>query len=334
MVFLKMGRVAPAYLISIIITLARVFLGLFSSRIFIFWLRMELSVCSFCGVLSFIEKRRGGIIAKYFIIRAFSGVVFLCGLLLDWSGALREGWEDRIIIGWIFFMCMYVKLGLPPFHFWVVGVVWGCTWFSAALLLTLQKILPFLAIRTTVGFRGLLIPICLLSSVLARLGGLNHYEPYYLIAYASMITSNWLVVVSFFRLNIFFLRIALYSFVIFMLLFRFREKSWGIGFTQFSPWFLITILLLVGLPNGPIFMLKVLIYGSLLSFGCLTGSWLIGITRVFLIPLYLRLVALVSTRGWGWILNNYPLGNKDFFILLLVRRAFVFSGLGWRVVLL
>lgn len=44
---------------------------------------MELSVCSFCGVLSFIEKRRGGIIAKYFIIRAFSGVVFLCGLLLD-----------------------------------------------------------------------------------------------------------------------------------------------------------------------------------------------------------------------------------------------------------
>nr|YP_010316106.1 NADH dehydrogenase subunit 2 [Hydroides elegans]UNA71674.1 NADH dehydrogenase subunit 2 [Hydroides elegans] len=329
-----MGSVAPAYLMSIIMTLASVFLGLFSSSIFMFWLSMELSVCSFCGVLSFIEKSSGGMIAKYFIISAFSGVVFLCGLLLDWSGALSEGWEDSMIIGWIFFMCMYVKLGLPPFHFWVVGVVWGCTWFSAALLLTLQKMLPFLAMSTTVGFSGLLIPICLLSSVLASLGGLNHYEPYYLIAYASMITSNWLVVVSFFSLNIFFLSMALYSFVIFMLLFSFREKSWGIGFTQFSPWFLMTILLLVGLPNGPIFMLKVLIYGSLLSFGCLTGSWLIGITSVFLIPLYLRLVALVSTSGWGWMLNNYPLGNKDFFILLLVSSAFVFSGLGWSVVLL
>lgn len=334
MVFLKMGRVAPAYLISIIITLGRVFLGLFSSSIFILWLRMELSVCSFCGVISFIEKRGGGIIVKYFIIRAFSGVVFLCGLLLDWSGVIGEGWEDRIIIRWVFFMCIYTKLGLPPFHFWVVGVLWGCTWFSAALLLTLQKILPFLIIRTTVGFNRSLIFVCLLSSVLARLGGLNHYEPYYLIAYTSMITRNWLVVVSFFSLNIFFLRIALYSFVIFLLLFRFREKSWAIKFSQFSPWFLIAVLLLVGLPNGPIFILKVLIYGSLLSFGCLTGSWLIGITRVLLVPIYLRLVALVSTRGWGWILNNYPLRKKDFFILLLVIRAFVFSGLGWRVVLL
>lgn len=121
MVFLSLGRVAPAYLISVSMAVFSVVLGLFSRRIFMVWLRIELSVCSFCGVLSFAEAKGGERVIKYFIARTFSGMALLCSLLLDWSESMVG--LDESVLRLIFFICIYTKLGLPPFHFWVVGVL-------------------------------------------------------------------------------------------------------------------------------------------------------------------------------------------------------------------
>nr|QUG10618.1 NADH dehydrogenase subunit 2 [Hydroides norvegica] len=331
MVYLSVGSVAPAYMISVAMTGISVLLGFFSSSVFMMWLSMELSVCSFCGVLSFVEMKSGEMIAKYFVVSAFSGVGILCSLLLDWTGTLAV--LDESMVSWIFFMCVYAKLGLPPFHFWVVGVLWGCTWFSAFLLLTVQKVLPFLLMGSSVGLSNSLISFILVSSLAAGLGGLNHYEPYYLIGYSSMITGNWLVLVSFFSLNTFLLSLGLYSFGVFLVFFSIREKSWGVGFGQCNPWLLMAIMLVVGLPNGPVFMMKVLIYHSLLGCSCLGGAWVVAFTSILLVPLYLRLLVLVVMGVWGRGLNELFSDKWAMLAVSLSVMVFIFSGAGWSVLL-
>lgn len=112
---IRIGITAPAYFISLLIVFVRVLVGVLSRRALMFWLIMEFSVCSFCGVLAFAEYRGGERVAKYFIVNAFRGVGIFSGIVREWSGSV--GGCDSFFLDFSLFMCVFTKLGLPPFHF-------------------------------------------------------------------------------------------------------------------------------------------------------------------------------------------------------------------------
>ena len=111
----------PGFIFSLVLVLTRTLLGLFTRRAFIIWLVIELGVCSFCGVLAFFEPDNRERVGKYFVANSLRGVGLLCGLMVYLGTGIRGVSEE--VLRCVFLVCLFTKLGLPPFHFWVIGVL-------------------------------------------------------------------------------------------------------------------------------------------------------------------------------------------------------------------
>lgn len=299
----RLGIGAPAYIASVIISLVRVAMGLLSRRRVMFWLILEVSVCSFCGVLAFTEGGGGERVVKYFVVNAFRGAGVLSGLLGEWSGGIRG--LDYYFLDFRVLMCLFTKLGLPPFHFWVVGVLRGCTWFSAFLLLTVQKVLPLVFFCYCFEFRLDLVFLTLLSVVAAGLAGLGHHEAYNLLGYSSIVIRGWLVLVSFVRVEVFIVSIFFYVVALFIVLSCLRERGWVKGYPPHSPrrWEILGALLLV-VPVGPIYLVKILTWSALRRRGCIVGAWGVALRRALLVPVYIRIIVMLAMKLWKRGVND------------------------------
>lgn len=142
----------------------------------------------------------------------------------------------------------------------MVGALRECRWFSAFLLLGVQKVLPFVFFCYSFEFRSNLILVVLLSALSAGLAGLGHYEPYYLIGYRSMVVGNWLVLVSFVRLGIFLVCVVLYTVALLVALRCLRERNLERGVFLQNPrnWEILGVLVMV-VPVGPVYLVKILV---------------------------------------------------------------------------
>lgn len=79
---------------------------------------------------------------KYFCVQAIGRGLLLCGGVLLYILPLELG----ILPECIFAFSLVVKLGVFPIHFWVPRVVSGLGWLPMFLMLTWQKVAPFLFI--------------------------------------------------------------------------------------------------------------------------------------------------------------------------------------------
>ncbi len=204
---------------------------------------------------------------------------------------------DTYLVDLRLFVCIYSKLGLPPFHFWVVGTLRDCVWFSAFLLLGVQKILPLVLFGFSFDYRLNLVLVALASAILAGLAGLGHTKPYSLIGYSSIVVRNWLILISFISVGTFLVSLVLYVLALLRVLGCLREGSWRKTYSFQAPnnREVLGILLLV-FPTGPIYLVKVLVWTGLRSCGCIFGAWGVAFTSVLLVPLYIRVITIASLK--------------------------------------
>nr|QOZ40960.1 NADH dehydrogenase subunit 2 [Berghia stephanieae] len=116
--------------------------ALSSSNWLVCWVGIELS---FIGLIPIILSDNSGLSTssecglKYFCIQAAGSGVLLLGGIMKFMMPL-----DFSVAEYIFLAGLVLKLGVFPFHFWVPGVVSGLNWVSMFLVLTWQKLSPFL----------------------------------------------------------------------------------------------------------------------------------------------------------------------------------------------
>lgn len=103
---------------------------------FFLWVMLEFNLLFF--IFYIFEKNSLVInrIIKYFIIQTFLSMLFLFFLVL--RNIILRNSLNIIIISWI----IYIKIGLFPFHFWLVDVGEGLSWIRFIVFLTLQKLIP------------------------------------------------------------------------------------------------------------------------------------------------------------------------------------------------
>lgn len=137
----------------IILSSLGIYISIRSSKAFLMWMGLEIKMFGFIPFLiaknskaneSLVDKlSQLKVSLYYFIIQVIGSLLFAWSCLLGWGILGRMG------------LC--IKIGIPPFFWWVPVLVSRLDWYSIILLRSIQKVAPLIIIRSVFDYS---IDIC------------------------------------------------------------------------------------------------------------------------------------------------------------------------------
>nr|YP_009773376.1 NADH dehydrogenase subunit 2 [Nierstraszella lineata]QIZ12578.1 NADH dehydrogenase subunit 2 [Nierstraszella lineata] len=301
----------PVHAMFMYILFFGTFVSISSPHWFGIWLGLELNMMSFIPIIvsngSSYEVESG---MKYFLIQAIGSSLILFGSLFMYS--LNGSWNfyNHTTINPIIFIAILLKLGAPPLHFWLPDVIIGMSWTSSLILLTWQKMVPLFLLATF--FHAPSTPltiICILSSIIGGVGGMNQTSLRPLLAYSSIGHMGWILcgvlLTPVYGLIYFFIYSTISCFIFFMLSSH-ELSNTAQSFSLFN-WpmsdrltFMVLLLSLAGLPPLTGFLAKFAILMSLSSLKWFSFAPILFIGSMMNLYYYLILIfcMLLSSPSW------------------------------------
>lgn len=244
---------------------------------------------------------------KYFLTQALASAVLLFSIILiifDLNNYLvtKERITNLLLISRLF-----LKTGTAPFHFWFPNIIEGLSWINRFILITWQKIAPFILISYTI--RNIIIVICaILSVIFGAIGGLNQTLLRKLIAYSSINHLGWMLGAILLRESLWIIYFLFYSFLTLNLILMFNtfklyhiNQMFTIFFNSKTLKFtlLFNLLSLGGLPPFLGFIPKWLVINSLVNNNQFMLTFILISFTLITLFFYLRICYT------GFIINYY-----------------------------
>lgn len=227
---------------------------------------------------------------KYFSTQAFISLIIIITV------ANIDAW------GPILFTRLLAKLGLPPFHSWIVSVVYFCETKSLLILITSQKIIPLslLPYLSLSHYRVFTIIVLVLICTLIFIVG--QYRFIIVILSSSMIRTSWVVPTIFIKPNLGIRFFITYSVFAVLLLSRIRTFNSRISlsinsFTRGEVWQQVMFFIVGGIPPRPVFLFKIRVVLLLLNERFTLLALTVILFNALRFVVYLRGLKYVSTSS-------------------------------------
>lgn len=279
---------------------------------------MELNLLSFVALIwefQDVNESSSKAIIKYFSIQAFSSVLFLIRMLL----ILLTNSKLLIIATLI---SILIKLGIAPFHLWIISMGAKVNYLLLLWLLIPQKIIPLSILSNLSYISNLIIG---LSLIFRTLHSLTQTKIKKIIIISSVFSINWIYLTINIRNNmwlLYFITYSLISLSVILLLSNDLSSILISGFinkTLINQKLMVILLLIIsGIPPRPIFFLKIRIvyYLSKTRWALLL---LIMICSILIIYIYINSLLysrLISNKSYSIsFVNN---SNSTIIPLVLV----------------
>nr|QZH57641.1 NADH dehydrogenase subunit 2 [Nemalecium lighti] len=189
-----------------------------TNDLFVVFLGIEIQSFSFIILVSNINEKLSNIEAglKYFITGILSSITFLIGYLLMWYEnpymsciSFSNGNLSGVYFILISFM---IKLGVSPFHLWIIDVLESCSWFLFIVFSIIPKISLILVLTKIINYNFIIELMALLSLISGFMGALNQTKIKRLIAYSNI--SNMGLILILLKFNLLGYNQPLYLFLI------------------------------------------------------------------------------------------------------------------------
>lgn len=233
-------------------------ISLIFNRTFTIWFLIEINNFLFLCLISISIKNKK-IIFLYFFTQMAASLLFLFGLL--WQLIIFYFNIPLLIPSIIIFISLILKLGAPPFHFWLPLLSIYLKWNMIFLLFFIQKIIPFIILSFQNFPFTFYSPIIILCIIIPPFMIFNRTNIKKLLAYASINQIGWMLILIFQCLITWISYIILYSLSLFLLINSI--KIWKINelFNSINslPNKLLNIIIIInisGLPPLSFFIIK------------------------------------------------------------------------------
>nr|CCI69368.1 NADH dehydrogenase subunit 2 [Metacrangonyx sp. 4 MDMBR-2012] len=157
---------------------------------FLIWFFIEMNLLSFIPLMLMNKSKfstESGL--KYFFVQTFSSILILIGFMLMFI--------NLTLYNFFFFVGLSIKLGLAPFHQWVVNLVDSLTWELVGVLFTLQKVGPFVLLSYMCMLKpsviNLIYLFSLMSAIVGALGGLFTSSLRKILVFSSISHGAWML---------------------------------------------------------------------------------------------------------------------------------------------
>nr|UGK73321.1 NADH dehydrogenase subunit 2 [Signoretia aureola] len=146
------------------------------------WMGVEISLMSFLPLISTSGVLNSEATMKYFIIQSISSSLLIMSILMMMM--------NKNNFNLIIYMSLMIKMGVAPFHNWVISMIDGLSMMSTLFLLTLIKIpsmimISYLLVKSYL----MIISTIIVGSIL----GLNQNSIRKLIAYSSIFNMGFII---------------------------------------------------------------------------------------------------------------------------------------------
>nr|ANE11330.1 NADH dehydrogenase subunit 2 [Canis lupus familiaris] len=291
----------------LIIIMATIMTGtmivMLSSHWLLIWIGFEMNMLAIIPILmKKYNPRAMEASTKYFLTQATASMLLMMGVTINllYSGQWVISKISNPIASIMMTTALTMKLGLPPFHFWVPEVTQGITLMSGMILLTWQKIAPMsILYQISPSINTNLLMLMALTSVLVGgWGGLNQTQLRKIMAYSSIAHMGWMAAIITYNPTMMVLNLTLYilmtlsTFMLFMLNSSTTTLSLSHMWNKFpliTSMILILMLSLGGLPPLSGFIPKWMIIQELTKNNMIIIPTLMAITALLNLYFYLRL---------------------------------------------
>nr|APT41464.1 NADH dehydrogenase subunit 2 [Evandromyia infraspinosa] len=179
------------------------------------WMGLEINLLSFIPLM--IDKNNiyaSEAALKYFLIQAMASSLLLFSIILFFSYYMNFNlWNFFFLSKMLLInMSLLIKMGAAPFHFWFPSVMNCLSWFNSWILMTVQKITPFILIFYSFNYYLNMMSL-LLCLMFGAIGGLNQNSLRKLMAYSSINHMSWMLCGMYFSKNLWFNYFLFYNFL-------------------------------------------------------------------------------------------------------------------------
>ncbi|YP_009370122.1 NADH dehydrogenase subunit 2 (mitochondrion) [Macrosteles quadrilineatus] len=131
------------------------------------WMGIEMSMVSFIPMITnYNNQMSSESMMKYFIIQSIASTMFLFSTISMLIGVNMEIMENLVKLS------MIIKLGLAPFHNWVLMIIESMSYFPMFIMLTIMKIQPMI-IMFQLNFNKMMTLVILMSMIISSFSALN-----------------------------------------------------------------------------------------------------------------------------------------------------------------
>nr|ASV72601.1 NADH dehydrogenase subunit 2 [Bathynella cf. rufa JHS-2017] len=149
---------------------------------FMFWVLLEMMMMMYIPILS---KYNSNNSLKYFFIQTFSSILMLFSIIMS---------KVNVSFNFILGLSLFLKIGVAPFHFWFLDMLYNINYVELLLLMTLQKLPGFYMISYYFSsFKNLMLIVMLISAVIGAIMGFSSKSIFFILGASSLSHSSWIM---------------------------------------------------------------------------------------------------------------------------------------------
>nr|YP_009521633.1 NADH dehydrogenase subunit 2 [Anoplolepis gracilipes]AXP85354.1 NADH dehydrogenase subunit 2 [Anoplolepis gracilipes] len=272
------------------------FISLFLYDLLMIWFIMEINNFLFICFLS-IKLKNKKIIFLYYLIQALASLMMMLTLIINNFMYMQM---DFIMIN--FFISIMIKLGIPPFHWWIPSVAIYLDWLSLFIFLTIQKIIPLYMISLINLPISLLYFMILMSTFVSTFKMINSMNFKILLSFSSINQTGWMLILIYFKTLFWFSYMMFYTLILLIIIMIFTYFKMSFSFSlnnNFSSmnFNLICLLLIFNLASIPPLTFFIFKWTTIYIFLLNSNLYFIFILMIFnsfiLIYVYINLMNLM-----------------------------------------
>lgn len=223
------------------------------SNLLIIWFIIEINNFIFI-TLRIIKINNKKLIFLYFIVQIIASFIFIFSLISN--PIISNEYSNTLLI-----LALIIKLGIPPFHLWIIIITKSINWWLLFLTLTIQKIIPLNVLFLSTIKPIIFMLIIIISIIIPSIKIFTITELKTLMTYSSINQTGWIVRLIFIKNSIWIIYIGIYIIIISSISFIIHEskisiKFYQVNFKNFNLILTILIINIAGLPPLTFFIFK------------------------------------------------------------------------------
>lgn len=118
------------------------------------------------------------------------------------------------ITNFLIYIAIFLKLGIFPFHFWMISVIEGLEWDTAFIIITIQKIIPISVLIIFI-HQKIIILFCLIRSTVAAIRGITIFSIRKILGFSSINHLRIIIISLILSKKVFKIYFLIYSLITF-----------------------------------------------------------------------------------------------------------------------
>nr|YP_010982605.1 NADH dehydrogenase subunit 2 [Pseudodiaptomus hessei]WOH21603.1 NADH dehydrogenase subunit 2 [Pseudodiaptomus hessei] len=273
-------------MLFIFMLILTIFMAFSSTSLFFIWLSLEINMMVFLPLL--ISKNQlfsSDTAMKYFISQSLASILFLFSFL---TNPMME------MSSFLLMMSILFKMGLAPFHSWMISIFSTSNYMSLLFLGTIQKIIPLMIISYLLNLY-FYSPIIIFINLFMISFMFSNYNSIRMILFMSSINNSLFMIMGAISSNIWMMYMTIYIILnlatLFSLDFLNISKASQIKDLDFNSKSLLSFLFLnlAGIPPFLGFLQKLLIIKEIMNMEMIFAAFLLILMSLMVLYAYLMI---------------------------------------------